>query len=98
MLEGKTKSGFKFKIDESILDDWSVFTAIADMDSGDASKVLRGTVAYVNLVLGDKAKDLEEHIRKKNGGRCPSSLITAEVTEIMNSAKELKNSSTSSDT
>lgn len=97
MIEGKTKSGFKYKIDESILEDWSVFEAIADMDSKDASKVLKGTTDFVNLVLSDEKSRMIEHIRKKNGGKCSVQMMTHEVNEIVSGAKEIKNSSSSQD-
>ena len=94
-MKGKTKSGFKFDVNEAVIDDWETMKAIADMDSGDASKVLRGTVKFVNMVLGEDEKDLVEHIRKKNKGACPQDAMYNEVMEIIDSFKEIKNSQSS---
>ena len=68
MVKGKTKSGFKFEIDENKLNEWDVFEAIADMSSGDAQRMVQGTVTFVNTVLGDDKTALFEFIRKKNKG------------------------------
>ena len=50
MIEGKTKSGFKFKIDERILSDWRLVDAIGLSESDDASEQIRGVRNLVQLV------------------------------------------------
>lgn len=92
MIEGKTKSGFKYSIDESILEDWEVFEAIADMSSNDASKIIKGTKDFVDLVLNSDKKRLIEHIREKNDGKCSVQMMSKEVDDIVTGAKEIKNS------
>ena len=94
-MKGKTKSGFKFDVNEAVLDDWATMKAIADMDSGDASRVLQGTVKFVNIVLGKDEDALVEHIRSKNNGSCPQDAMYNEVMEIIDSLKEIKNSQSS---
>lgn len=95
MVEGKTKSGFKFKIDERLLDEWDVFEAIADMTSGDNARIIQGTVTFTNTVLKDEKQRLIEFIRKKNKGYCPQEKMQDLITEIINTTKEIKNSESS---
>ncbi len=65
MIEGKTKSGFKYKIDERVLDDWRLVEAISDSESDDGSVVIRGMTNLVTLLLGDQADALKKHLRIK---------------------------------
>ena len=94
-MKGETKSGFKSDVNEAVIDDWETMKAIADMDSGDASRVLQGTVKFVNMVLGDEETALVEHIRSKNKGACSQESMFNEVMEIIDSIKEIKNSQSS---
>ena len=95
MIEGKTKAGFKFSIDERILDDWRLLSAIALSESKDPSDQIRGAHELVSLVLGEKEKDLLDFIAKKNDGFVPSIKVTEAITEIITEVRELKNSSSS---
>jgi len=92
MIEGKTKSGFKYSIDEHRLNDWAVFESMADMTSEEPTRVLQGTVNFVNFVMGENKNDLILFIRKKNKGMCPQEKVQEIVTEIVESVRELKNS------
>ena len=91
MIEGKTNSGFKFAIDERILDDWRLVDEIGRSESDDASEQIRGMRNLIYLVLGKQADALKKHIADKNDGFIPSKVITAEITEIITKSKELKN-------
>lgn len=95
MIEGKTKSGFEFAIDERILSDWRLVDAIGMSESDDASEQIRGVRNLMKLILGDKANALEKHIADKNEGFVPSKQVTDLITEIITTAKEIKNSSSS---
>lgn len=92
MLEGKTKSGFKFKIDEKLMDDWRLLKYIALSESSDPSDQLRGASNLVSLLLGDQEPALMEFIAKKNKGYVPATAVTEIMTEILTSVKDLKNS------
>ena len=92
MIEGKTKNGFKFKIDERVMDDWRLIRNIALSESTDPSEQIKGASNLVTLLLGDQESALMEFIAKKNKGFVPSSVVTDMVTEILTSVKELKNS------
>lgn len=91
MVEGKTSNGYKFKVDERAITDWSVLEAIADIESGEVSRVIKGTTNMANALLGEKGvKDLLEHIRRKNDGYAPSEIVQNEIIEIFKAADESK--------
>lgn len=91
MITGKTKSGFKFSIDERIKDDWRVLSAIADCESADESKKIVGLSSLVDIILGNQKVEFLDHIAKKNDGFVPSSAVMDDVTSILNAMNELKN-------
>lgn len=95
MIEGKTKDGFKFSIDERILGDWRLLSAIARSESSDQSEQIKGTHELVTLILGDREQDLIDFLSKKNDGYVPAIKVSGIVTEILTKVKELKNSSSS---
>lgn len=87
MVEGKTTNGYKFKVDERAITDWSVLEAIADIESGEVTKVIKGTTNMANALLGaDGVKDLLNHIRKNNDGYAPSEMVQNEIIEIFEAA------------
>lgn len=95
-MKGKTKSGFKFDIDERIFDDWYFLEAIAKADNSEnPSAMLAGTVELVNLMFGDDKTKLLEHIKSKNDGFAPQEVVKAEILDIIEQSKNLKNSSSS---
>lgn len=91
MIEGKTKSGFKFKVDERLKDDWRIIEAIVDSESDDASLKLKGTKTLVDLVLGKDKQKMIDHISKKNDGYCSIESLSSEIADIFSAIKELKN-------
>lgn len=95
MIEGKTKSGFKYSIDERILSDWRMLEAIHASESKDASEQLGGITQLTDLLLGKNKSKFMEHIAKKNDGFVPSEVVTSEITEMFTQVKELKNSQSS---
>ena len=92
MVEGKTKSGFKFKIDERLMDDWRLLKYIALAESSDPSEQLRGASSLVTLLLGDQEPAMIEFVAKKNKGYVPATAVTEIITEILTTVKDLKNS------
>ena len=90
-----TKSGFKFDLDEKILNDWRFVEAIADGDSEDEHEKLRGTRMLVNLMFGEEKNRLVEHLMNKNGGYAPVDAIRAEMESVLTKYNALKNSQSS---
>ena len=95
IIEGKTKSGFKFTLDERILDDWRFVDAIGLSESDDASEAIRGMRDLVKMVVGDRYDAFKKHIADKNDGFVPREKVTEEIIEIVNLSKDLKNSQSS---
>lgn len=93
MLEGKTKSGFKYSIDERIANDFRMVRLISKIESSDESEQLVALNDFVEFVLGkDGTEKFIAHVAKKNDGFVPTDKAIAEIVEILNSAKETKNS------
>lgn len=86
MVEGKTKSGFGFSINEKIFNDWDFITLADSLHNGQA------TMKEINelfvMVLGaDGFKALKEHIRKENNGIVDAMAMKDAFTEIVSSTK-----------
>lgn len=86
MLKGKTKTGFKFAIDERVLNNYELIELLADVEENPllVTKVL-------TTVLGDKKQDLIEHVREDDG-IVPVEKMMEEIAEIFNAGNEGKNS------
>ena len=90
MIKGTTKNGFAFEVSEGIGNDFRVLEAIADADSADASANLRGTVALVRLLLGEKGKErLYRHLQT-DSGEVPSGAVIDTVAEIVTIVKDMR--------
>lgn len=86
MLKGKTKTGFKFEIDERLLNDYELVELLAETEENPliVSKVL-------TKLLGDQKKDLIEHVREEDG-IVPADKMMEELEEIFNAGNKAKNS------
>lgn len=93
MVEGKTKSGFAFKYDERILNDYGLLEAIGAFDES-TGKVQQVTALkrMLDYLLGDNKDAFMEHIALKNNGFRPLDVIQTEILEIISSSEKLKNS------
>ena len=91
-----TSSGFKFEIDERIVDDWRVVKALGRADNtDDPEEVLAGTIDLVSLVFGKDEDNLVKHIQSKNDGFAPVSAMREEILSTFTQVKKLKNSQSS---
>jgi len=73
-----TKSGFKCKIDDAVLDDMELVDAMAAAQGEDPLQL----TVVINKILGEKTKQkLYDHMRDKNG-RVPVEATTNEIVEI----------------
>ena len=76
--EVTTKSGFKCKIDKSVLDDMELVDAMAEAQGDDPLKF----TIVINKILGEKnKKKLYDHLRAKNG-TVPIEATSNEIVEI----------------
>ena len=92
MIEGKTSTGFVYKIDDDVLDDMELLDALIDMDNDDMSSY---RYAIKALLGEEQRKALYEHVRDKKTGRVSAKKVFEAFAEVLNSAKEnqkIKNS------
>lgn len=96
MIKGKTKTGFKFEIDEKVIDDFELIDAIAHADdtSNPAGQMNSISVVCTKL-LGAQRNALFEHVRTEDG-RVPISAISNELVDIMSAFGKASKNSTSS--
>lgn len=93
---GTTTTGFEFKYDDRILNDYGLLEAISVYDS--ASNTIEQIVAIkdmLDLMLGKEKDQLLAHIADKNDGYRPLPKIQAELLEMIAASNDLKNSSSS---
>jgi len=87
MIEGKTKSGFKYKFPEENLDNYELVEIIAEAQENPLL-----FPKMVNLLLGKKqAEKLKEHLRNENG-IVSTEKISQEIMEIFENTEKAKNS------
>lgn len=91
-----TKTGFKFELDERIIDDWRVVKAMGRADNtDDPTEMLAGTIELVGLIFGKDEERLVTHIMKKNDGYAPMEALKDELLSVFDKAKSVKNSQSS---
>lgn len=67
MIKGKTRSGFEFKVNEKLLDDWRLTKAIAAMNSGNTTRQITGAVDIAELLLGEQEEALYKSVMTEDG-------------------------------
>lgn len=94
MIKGKTSTGFKFEIDESIKDSFEFLRCIRRAnDSSDADSQVAGSYDLVAMILGGESgvDKLLDHIRKTASVRyVPIEMVTAEIKDMIE-AMNVKN-------
>ena len=86
MIQGKTKTGFEFKIEDAVLNDYELLELFAEVDENPLL-----VPKLVKTILGEKQKNaLIEHVRNENG-IVPTDKIAAELEDILTSSAETKN-------
>lgn len=81
MKKGKTESGFKFEIDEKVLDDMELIDAMAASQGDDPTQI---STVVVKIFGEDQRKKLYDHVRAEDG-RVPIGEVANIITEIINS-------------
>ena len=77
MIEGVTRSGFKFCVDENFGNDMEVVDILADTSIDDA---FRASHLIKKLLPHDQRKALYDHVRKD--GRVPVDAVVEAVADI----------------
>ena len=90
-MKVKLSDGFEVTIDDSRLNDWNLLKMLRTIDKGDASLIV--DVAEALLGGEENADALANHFEKD--GIVPLDAMMAAISEIIESASELKNSSPS---
>ena len=81
-MEIHTMSGFVCKVNEKKAKDWRFAKALADCDSGDDSRILKGMTFAVPFLLGEYESKLMDHVADENGV-IDSDMIMKEFDEIL---------------
>ena len=81
-MQGKTKSGYKYEIDDRVLKDWRFVEAITEADKGKGVAQLEGARKMIHLMFGEDYDRFMEHIANQNDGFVPAEAVMAEVKEI----------------
>lgn len=88
MYQGTTKSGFKYKIEPDVFDDYELLEAIYMVDTKGSQAHM---VDVINLLLGSEQKEaLMDHLRNKDG-RVKMTAMFETVMEIFTNHKAGKN-------
>lgn len=77
MINGKTKSGFQFSVDENCMNDMELVDILADPSADDA---FRMSALVKKLFPGDQRKALYDHVRVN--GRVPVDAVMKEVEDV----------------
>lgn len=81
MKKGKTESGFKYEIDEQVLDDMELIDAMAASQGEDPTQI---STVVVKIFGAEQRKRLYDHVRTDDG-RVPINEVANIITEIINS-------------
>ena len=86
MIQGITKTGFNFKIEDAVLNDYELLELFAEVDENPLL-----VPKLVKMILGEKQKnELIEHVRNKDG-IAEVNKIAMELESILTSSAETKN-------
>lgn len=86
MIQGKTKTGFNFKIEDAVLNDYELLEMFAEVDENPLL-----VPKLVKMILGEEQKNaLIDHVRDENGVAAVDKIAT-ELENILNSGAETKN-------
>jgi len=91
MVKGKTVDGFKFSVDENILEDFMFLKYLNMAQSDNTSESLDGTIKIVSCIFNDDDKEREfyEFLKAKHNGRVPVSVLADNVRSIILKLKEV---------
>ena len=87
MIKGITSTGFKFEIEDDVLDDWNILKYLKKIDEGEIEYIID---VVPLLLVKEQEEKLEKH-SKELEGRIRMTSMAKEISEIMESGKDLKN-------
>lgn len=92
MVKGKTVDGFKYSIDEEVLQDFMFLKALNMAQSDDVSIALDGEIKIVSCIFNDdlKEKEFYEFLKAKHNGRVPVQVLSENVRSIILKLRENK--------
>lgn len=78
MVNGKTKSGFAFSVDENAMNDMELVDILADKATDESFRM-----SYIlgKLLPADQRKAMYDHVRTETG-RVPVDAVVAEIEDI----------------
>lgn len=86
-MQGTTKSGYQYNIDNRILKDWRFVNALSNAQKSKSEfEKLEGVLEMAKILFGDTYDAYLEYIASKNDGYCDSDVIMEEIKEIFESA------------
>lgn len=92
MIEGKTKSGIEFSIDEAVLDDPRLLRRITAFDKykeSDPMKAIKEVMDFLSLIFGsdDNFDVFLNEIAAHHEGVCNTKIFIEELSEIISKLK-----------
>ena len=85
MITGKTKSGFEFKLEDNVLDDYELIEALGELDENPLkiSKV-------IDLLFGNRKNVVKEFIKRQKGYVSTKEMSNL-ITEVFSTVSNGKN-------
>lgn len=90
MINGKTKSGFEFELEDDALNDMELLEDLAKIDEGGKESIVGMPKVLVRLLGEDGKQRLYNHVRNEKG-RVTVDAVLAEFEDVLNASKTLKN-------
>lgn len=88
MIEGKTKSKFKFVINEDDINDMRFIDKLTQLKKGDFTALSELT----DMLFGEEQKNkLYDHIAKNNNGKVKIDALANEINDVLTYQDETKN-------
>ena len=84
MKKGKTQSGFKYEIDENVMDDMELIDAMAAAQGEDPTQI---STVVAKIFGAEQRKRLYDHLRTEDG-RVPITKVADIIEEIIKSMGE----------
>lgn len=91
-MQGITKNGFEYNIDERILSDWRFTSIAAKVEGGSTVEKIGAAQKMVEMIFGEEQLNkLIDHIASQNDGFVPADEVMNTAKEIIEENKKLKN-------